>query len=66
VLESKRETIQIPHSGSDMAKKDKPAQMLQEEKPMAKKKSKEITAKEMFNRIIVVAELLSKSDAAQN
>lgn len=33
---------------------------------MAKKKTREITAKEMFNRIIVVAELLSKSDEAKN
>ena len=49
-----------------MTKKDKSAHMLREEKPVAKKKSKEITAKEMFNRIIVVAELLSKSDAARN
>ena len=31
-----------------------------------KKKAREITAKEMFNRIIVVAELLSKSDVAKS
>ena len=49
-----------------MTKKDKPAHMLQGEKHIAKKKSKEITAKEMFNRIIIVAELLSKSDVARN
>jgi hypothetical protein len=49
-----------------MTTKQKPEHMLREQKSMAKKKTKETTAKEMFNRIIVVAELLSKSDAAQN
>ena len=33
---------------------------------MVKNQKRDTTAKEMFNRIIVVAELLSKSDKAQN
>ena len=49
-----------------MTKKQKPEHRLREEKYMTKEKTREITAKEMFNRIIVVAELLSKSDKAQN
>lgn len=66
MLESKHNNIQAHQTGRDMTPKDQTEYRRRGEMPLAQKQSKAITAKNMFNRIIIVAELLSKSDLAQN